>query len=51
MSSTFEIQTSDVIKLILQFLKENHLLHTVRTLQDEAQVSLHHLAPDWGFSP
>lgn len=33
-----EVETADVVKLILQFCKENRLLHTMRTLQEEAQV-------------
>lgn len=38
--TTFEVETSDVIKLILQFCKENHLLHTLKTLQEESQVRI-----------
>lgn len=33
-----EVETADVVKLMLQFCKENRLLHTMRTLQEEAQV-------------
>lgn len=33
-----EVETADVVKLVLQFCKENRLLHTMRTLQEEAQV-------------
>lgn len=34
-----EVETADVVKLVLQFCKENRLLHTMRTLQEEAQVN------------
>jgi len=37
-TTTHEVESADVIKLILQFCKENHLLHTMRTLQDESKV-------------
>jgi hypothetical protein len=33
-----EVESADVVKLMLQFCKENRLLHTMRTLQEEAQV-------------
>ncbi|GAB5037580.1 wd40 repeat-containing protein smu1-like [Nannochloropsis oceanica] len=39
-SGVYEVEASDVIKLILQFCKENHLLHTLQTLQTEAQVAM-----------
>ncbi|KAF1772168.1 G-protein beta WD-40 repeat [Phytophthora cactorum] len=35
-----EVDSSDAIRLILQFLRENRLLGAMRALQDEAQVSL-----------
>ncbi|GBG70104.1 hypothetical protein CBR_g5735 [Chara braunii] len=38
--STLEIEARDVIKIILQFCKENSLHQTFRTLQNECQVSL-----------
>jgi len=38
--TTVEIENSDVIKLILQFLKENNLMKTMKCLQQEADVSL-----------
>jgi len=36
-----EVESADVVKLMLQFCKENRLLHTMRTLQEEAQVCIH----------
>ncbi|XP_078446502.1 transducin family protein / WD-40 repeat family protein [Wolffia australiana] len=38
--STLEIEARDVIKIILQFCKENSLHQTFQTLQNECQVSL-----------
>ena len=40
MASTLEIESGDVIRLILQFCKENNLNETVRALQEESSVSL-----------
>ncbi|KAL6512147.1 Serine/threonine-protein kinase smu1 [Orobanche gracilis] len=40
MSSTMEIEARDVIKIVLQFCKENSLHQTFQTLQNECQVSL-----------
>ncbi|KAL6498431.1 Serine/threonine-protein kinase smu1 [Orobanche hederae] len=40
MSSTLEIEARDVIKIVLQFCKENSLHQTFQTLQNECQVSL-----------
>ncbi|KAG6431956.1 hypothetical protein SASPL_103528 [Salvia splendens] len=40
MSSTLEIEARDVIKIVLQFCKENSLHQTFHTLQSECQVSL-----------
>lgn len=37
-AQALEVEAADVVKLMLQFCKENRLLHTMRTLQDEAQV-------------
>ncbi|KAI3881335.1 hypothetical protein MKW92_034824 [Papaver armeniacum] len=38
--STLEIEARDVIKIVLQFCKENNLNQTFQTLQGECQVSL-----------
>ncbi|KAJ8447184.1 LOW QUALITY PROTEIN: hypothetical protein Cgig2_022913 [Carnegiea gigantea] len=38
--STLEIEARDVIKIVLQFCKENSLHQTFQTLQNECQVSL-----------
>lgn len=40
MASTLEIEARDVIKIVLQFCKENSLHQTFQTLQNECQVSL-----------
>eukprot|EP00823_Brevimastigomonas_motovehiculus_P005745 TRINITY_DN428_c1_g1_i1.p1 TRINITY_DN428_c1_g1~~TRINITY_DN428_c1_g1_i1.p1 ORF type:complete len:566 (-),score=146.41 TRINITY_DN428_c1_g1_i1:243-1940(-) len=38
--TSLEVDSSEVIKIVLQFLKENGLMATARTLQDESQVTL-----------
>ena len=37
---SLEVESADVIKLVIQSLKENGLLNTLRTLQEESQVTL-----------
>ncbi|GJN31992.1 hypothetical protein PR202_gb20458 [Eleusine coracana subsp. coracana] len=39
-ASTLEIEARDVVKIVLQFCKENSLHQTFQTLQNECQVSL-----------
>ena len=40
-SNALEVDSSDIIHLILQFLRENSLFGAMRALQEESQVSLH----------
>lgn len=39
-SSTIEIESQDVIRVMLQFLKENNLIDSMKTLQKESGVTL-----------
>jgi WD40 repeat-containing protein SMU1 len=41
-----EVKSSDVLKLILQFLKENNLTRSFETLQEESKISLNILNTD-----
>jgi len=38
--SSVEVESGDLIRLILQFCKENGLVNTFQTLQEESQISL-----------
>ncbi|CAM9835183.1 unnamed protein product [Chrysoparadoxa australica] len=38
--ASFEVESEDVVRLVLQFLKENKLLNSMRALQEESKVSL-----------
>ena len=35
-----EVEATDVVKIVLQFLKENSLTSSLQALQEEAQVAL-----------
>ena len=40
MSGSLEIEATDVVKIVLQFLKENSLTQSLQVLQEESQVAL-----------
>ena len=40
MSASRELEATDVVRVVLQFLQENSLTRTMQTLQDESQVAL-----------
>ena len=39
-AGTLEVEAADVVKVVLQFLKENALTDSLRVLQEESQVAL-----------
>jgi WD40 repeat-containing protein SMU1 len=44
-----EVETADVLKLMMQFLRENRLLRTLEVLQDETAVSMNTVESLEGF--
>ncbi len=40
MSATCEVEAADVVRIVLQFLKENSLTRSMQVLQEESQVAL-----------